>query len=95
MNSSGSIIYDTAGVFNAFDNNIIGIGQDSGSSLDQRISRSVHAGEILTLASTNDFTSQNRAASRTSLGDGNSFVMGNDGGTTVFGMAFDGVTSPG
>ena len=90
VNSEGTEIYDSDGAFDDFDHHIIGIGKDDGSSLDQRISKSVHLSSFLTLASNNDFTSLNMSKGRTSLGDGNFFVMGHNGGTIAFEGSFEG-----
>ena len=91
VNSEGTEIYDSDEAFDDFDHHIIGIGQDDGSSLDRRISKSVHLGNsFLTLASNNDFTSLNMSKGRISLGDGNFFVMGHNGGTIAFEGSFEG-----
>ena len=91
VNSSGTEIYDADGLFDDFDNNIIGIGQDDQSSLDQRISKSNQAKSFLTLAHDKDFTSLNMSDRRTSLGDGNFLLMGNNGGSPfAFERSFNG-----
>ena len=90
INSSGTEIYDADGAFDAFDKDIIGIGQDDNGSLDQRISKSVNAGSILILSNDADFTSANNTAGRTSLGDGNFLVTGHNGGAIEFNETFDG-----
>ena len=84
INSLEAEIYDADGVYDAFDKNIIGIGQDDNGSLDQRISKSVNAGSILILSNDTDFTSANNTAGRTSLGDGNFLVTGHNGGAVEF-----------
>ena len=84
LNSSGTEIYDADGAFDDFDKDIIGIGQDDNGSLDQRISKSVNAGSILILSNDADFTSANNSAGRTSLGDGNFLVVGNNGKAITF-----------
>ena len=66
VNSEGTEIYDADGTFDDFDHDIIGIGQDDGSSLDQRISKSINTGSILILLHDKDFTSANNDAVRTS-----------------------------
>ena len=84
VSSEGTEIYDADGIFDDFDHDIIGIGQDDGSSLDQRISKSVNTGSILILSHDKDFTSANNDAVRTSLGDGNFLVTGHNGGSVSF-----------
>ena len=84
VNSSGEEIYDADGVFDEFDQDIIGIGRDKGSSLDQRISKSVNAGAALILSNDADFTSTNVDQGRTSLDNGNFLVVGNNGGSVAF-----------
>ena len=88
VNSSGEEIYNPYGKFDNFDHNIIGIGRDYGSSLDQRISRSVHQGSILILSHDHDFVSPNLSRGRTSMGDGNFLITGNDGKNILFNRSF-------
>ncbi|TQV86853.1 invasin domain 3-containing protein [Aliikangiella coralliicola] len=61
-------------------NDIVGIGEDDDSALNQKISKSTNADAVLTLASDNDFVSSNQDAGRTALGDGNYIIIGNDDG---------------
>ena len=93
VNSTGTEIYDADGAFDAFDNNIVGIGQDDASGLDQRISKSVNTGSVLILSNDSDFTSANNASSRTSLGDGNFLVTGHNGETITFERPFENIPS--
>jgi len=74
----------------AYWNSVAGIAQDDGSGLDQRISRSQDLTSVITIASDNDFTSAN--AGRTSLGDGNFLVWGNNGSPATSWVA--GATAP-
>lgn len=69
------ILWDNIGYWN----DVAGIGQDAGSSLNQRISTSQHPTSIVTIAhgTTTDFTSPNDAP-RPDLGDGNFLVWGNN-----------------
>ena len=91
VNSKGAEIYDADGAFDAFDHDIIGIGEDDGSSLDQRISKSANAESILILSNDSDFTSVNMDDGRTSLGDGNFLVTGHNGSSIAFTENFDGI----
>ena len=65
-------------------NDIAGIGTDTGAGLDQRVSKSVNSDAIITMATTNDFTSSNLDAGRTSLADASYLVWGNDDGAATF-----------
>ena len=91
VNSSGAEIYDADGLFNSFDHDIIGIGQDNGSSLDQRISKSINTGSILFLSKDTNFTRGNNDERRTSLGNGNFLVTGHNGGSIAFNSDFKGI----
>ena len=90
VNSHGVEIYDADGLFDDFDHNIIGIGKDIESSLDQRVSKSVHEGSVLTLATTKDFTSTNNNEDRISLEDESFLVTGHNGESVVFERSFEG-----
>ena len=70
-----TIIWDDVSYWNR----VIGIAQDDGSGLDQKISKSQDPSAIITIATTNDFSTANADVGRTSLGDGSFFVCGNDG----------------
>ncbi|WP_345205673.1 thrombospondin type 3 repeat-containing protein, partial [Chryseobacterium ginsengisoli] len=62
-----------------YNNNIFGLAKDDIESLHQKVSKSVNAGTILTMATNNDFVSQNIDASRTALtGDLKYFVAGDN-----------------
>ncbi len=56
---------------------IAGLGEDSGSSLDQRVGKSQHPSAIVTMSTNTDFTSVNDGA-RPPVGDGNYLVWGNN-----------------
>ncbi|MEM6698406.1 MAG: hypothetical protein AAF599_08420, partial [Bacteroidota bacterium] len=68
----------------AYHNNVIGIGREDCQELEQQISRSVFSGDIVTLASSNDFVSANNRGGRTSISADASFLMlGSDNGVTT------------
>ncbi len=77
--SDGTEIWsvDTADVF---EHDIFGIGRDDGSTLDQKISKSVNPDALVTVAADNDFSSGNLDGSRSSLGNGNFLVIANNDG---------------
>ncbi len=76
---TGTLMWDSS--VSSFNNDIAGIGRDSGSDLDQRISKSVNDDALVMIATTNDFASANNDSGRTSL-DNMSFTSwtNNDGG---------------
>lgn len=57
---TGILMWDSS--VSSFNNDIAGIGRDSGSDLDQRISKSVNDDALVTITTTNDFTSPNNDA---------------------------------
>ncbi|MEM7134157.1 MAG: SdrD B-like domain-containing protein [Chloroflexota bacterium] len=82
-NSVDTIVWDaTANV--AFHNNVAGLGQDDRSGLNQRISGSTSADGVVVISHDNDFTLPNTDSSRTSLGDGNFLLWGNNGLDATF-----------
>ncbi len=82
--SDGTVIWDASGNV-GYDNDIFGIGRDTLQALDQRVSKSVNSGTILTIALDNDFTSANNDAGRTTTHTNNKqfLMVGNDGGATT------------
>lgn len=63
--------------FNTYWNDVAGLGEDSGSTLDQRVGKSQHPSAIITMATGNDFTTANNNT-RAVVGDGNYLVWGNN-----------------
>jgi hypothetical protein len=57
--------------------NVAGLGQDTLSTLDQRIAKSQNASSIITISTNSDFTSANPGG-RPALGHGNYLIWGND-----------------
>ena len=78
VNTSGVVVWD-ASANSAFHNNVAGIGFDKFTGLDQRISGSTAAGGIVTLATTDDFTSANIDSSRLSVNENSFLVWGPNG----------------
>ncbi len=56
---------------------VAGLGEDSGSTLDQRVGKSQHPSAIVTMSTNTDFTAVNDGA-RPPVGDGNYIVWGNN-----------------
>ncbi len=86
--STGDTIWDAAA--NApYSHDVFGIGTDSISTLDQKISNSSNDSAILVLSVDSGFTAPNLDAARSSLGDGNFVLTGNNGAGITFTKAFD------
>ena len=67
-----------------YDTDIFGIGRDDDSNLNQKVSKSINPGSILTIALDNDFTSSNTDAARTisHINDLQFLAFANNGGAT-------------
>lgn len=79
--SDGTNMWNAASAATGFNKNIFGIGRDDASALSQKVSGSVNAGSILTLATTNNFVLANQDVSRTALSADLSFeVVADNGG---------------
>ena len=91
--SDGSTIWSTSDN-TGYTTGIFGIGQDDGSGLNQKISRSVNNNNSPVLSTTANFSLSNADASRTALGDGNFMMMGhNNGAENSFNSSFNGGTN--
>lgn len=78
VSSANATIWNGA-LNTTYNNNVFGLAKDDISSLHQKVSKSVNAGTILTMATNNDFVSQNIAASRALLsGDQKYFLTGDN-----------------
>ncbi len=73
-------VYDVA----TYGNDIVGLGRDDGSGLNQKVSKATNSTVALSLATDNDFTSSNLAGSRTALSNGQYLVCGHNAGTVRF-----------
>lgn len=83
--SDGSAkIWDASNAASGFNHDIFGIGKDAESDLDQRVSKSVNDNAIITLATTNDFTSANSDGGRSSLANLDFAVIANNGGNAAW-----------
>lgn len=79
--SSNSIIWN--GSLNTdYNNNIFGIARSEISGFDQKVSRSVNSGTILTISTTNDFVSSNIAPGRAKLASDESYLLIGDNNNT-------------
>lgn len=68
-----------------YTNDIFGIGLDTLQALNQKVSKSINSGTILTIALDNDFTIANNSSSRTTSHTNNKqfLVLANNGGNTT------------
>jgi|GEM_PF-3128339 len=81
--SDSAEVWD-ADINTVYNNYIFGIGLDSVSALDQRVSKSINDTTVLTIALENDFTTSNLARTTTFTDDLQFLMMGsNDGYPTV------------
>ncbi|WP_162088693.1 beta strand repeat-containing protein [Chryseobacterium aquaeductus] len=79
LNSAGTSIW--TGSTN-YQNNIAGIGLDELSALNQKVSKSVNNGSVLTIATNADFTLSNDDPSRTAISNNlSALVIGDDNGS--------------
>ena len=79
-----TVIWDASGN-TGYTNNILGIGRDDDSGLDQKVSKSVNQDAILTIALDADFTSENGDVSRTTThtNDKQFVMVAHNGATTT------------
>lgn len=78
LSADGSIVWNGA-ANTAYNNNIFGVSRDDIEVFEQKVSKSVNAGTILTIATTNDFVKPNLDASRTGFtNDKTYFLLGDN-----------------
>nr|WP_199080804.1 hypothetical protein [Pedobacter sp. ASV19] len=83
LDAAGNMVWN-GGVNTAYNNNIFGVAREDIGLFEQKVSKSVNAGTILTVATTNDFVSSNNTASRTSFtNDKTYFLLGDNNVTTT------------
>nr|WP_321357917.1 MBG domain-containing protein [uncultured Draconibacterium sp.] len=91
--SDGTVIWSASDNV-GYITDIFGIGQDDGSGLNQKISRSVNNNNSPVLSTIANFSLSNADASRTALGDGNFMVMAHNNSTeNSFNSSFNGGTN--
>ncbi len=79
VNSTGVVIRASDAIYKY---DIFGLGRDDYYTLNQRISKSNNAGDILTVSTNSDFTNMNLYASRTAInGDQEFMLFGNNKGS--------------
>lgn len=81
LSSTESVIWN-GGQNTSYNSNIFGLGRDDISALHQKVSVSVNNGTILTMATNNDFVTDNLDASRTIIPDDQEFFLAGDNNDT-------------
>ncbi len=81
--SLGTVIWSQS-INSTYTNDIAGLGVDVASSLNQKVSTSINTDAIVTLATTNNFSTSNTDTSRVTLGSDRSFLLwsNNNGAST-------------
>ena len=82
LGGDASIVWN-GGTSSAYNNNIFGVARDDIEAFAQKVSVSVNTGVILTVASNNDFVSQNLAATRTGFANDKTYFLLGDNTTTA------------
>jgi len=94
LDTAGNIVWN--GASNAtYNNNIFGVTRDDIEMLEQKVSKSVNAGTILTVATTNDFVNPNNNAARTSFANDKTYFLLGDNNiatTTLSSITINGFT---
>ncbi|MCQ9634233.1 hypothetical protein MP477_04610 [Chryseobacterium sp. WG23] len=82
LDTDGNTVWN--GAANAtFNNNIFGISRDDVEMLEQKVSKSVNTGTILTVATINDFASANQLAARTGFANDKTYFLLGDNNITA------------
>lgn len=93
INSSGIVTWDAL-QNSGYNKDIFGLGRDTTTTLDQRISKSSNSNaDLLMLSTDTDFTSADTVTSRPALANGASIILGNDSGSTGMNAMFDGIAN--
>ncbi|AZB26993.1 hypothetical protein EG339_21585 [Chryseobacterium bernardetii] len=80
--TDGAIVWNGA-TNTAFNNNIFGVSRDDIEAFEQKVSKSVNAGTILTVATINDFVNPNQNAARTGFANDKTYFMLGDNNVTA------------
>ncbi|WP_185287725.1 hypothetical protein [Chryseobacterium lactis] len=67
----------------AYNNNIFGVTRDDIEAFEQKVSKSVNAGTVLTVATINDFASPNQTAARTGFANDKTYFLLGDNNITA------------
>lgn len=83
LNTDGNTVWNGA-ANTSFNNNIFGVSRDDIEMLEQKVSKSVNAGTVLTVATINDFASPNQLPARTGfVNDKTYFLLGDNNVTAT------------
>ena len=83
LDADGSMVWN-GGSNTVFNNNIFGVAREDIGLFEQKVSKSVNTGIILTVASTNNFINQNQDAARTGfVNDKTYFLLGDNNVTAT------------
>ncbi|WP_330747034.1 hypothetical protein [Chryseobacterium sp. CP-77] len=81
LDTAGNIVWN--GTTNTtYNNNIFGVGRDDIEILEQKVSKSVNAGTILAVATTNDFVNPNQDVARTGFAQDKTYLVLGDNNNT-------------
>ncbi|MGE8431231.1 hypothetical protein [Chryseobacterium joostei] len=83
LDTDGNMVWNGA-ANTIYNNNIFGVSRDDIEAFEQKVSKSVNPGTILTLATTNDFVNPNQDAARNGFASNKTyFLLGDNANTTT------------
>ena len=83
LDTDGNMVWNGA-ANTIYNNNIFGVSRDDIEAFEQKVSKSVNPGTILTLATTNDFVNPNQDAARNGFANNKTyFLLGDNANTTT------------
>lgn len=82
LDTDGNIVWNGA-ANTSYNNNVFGVSRDDIEILEQKVSKSVNAGTILTIATNNDFVNPNQEATRTGFINDKTYFLLGDNNVTV------------
>ena len=85
LDTDGNIVWN-GGSNTTYNNNVFGVSRDDVEVFEQKVSKSVNSGTILTVATTNDFVNQNQDAARTGFANDKTYFLLGDNNVTTTGL---------
>ncbi|AYN00707.1 hypothetical protein EAG08_10610 [Chryseobacterium sp. 3008163] len=82
LDTDGTIVWNGASNI-TYNNNIFGVSRDDIEVFEQKVSKSVNTGTILTVATTNDFVNPNQDVARTGFANDKTYFLLGDNNVTV------------
>ncbi|MGG1923674.1 hypothetical protein AB1278_17810 [Chryseobacterium sp. NRRL B-14798] len=82
LDTDGNIVWNGASN-TAYNSNIFGVSRDDIEAFEQKVSKSVNTGTILTVATVNDFVNPNQDATRTGFTNDKTYFLLGDNNVTV------------